>query len=182
MNQRERTKLSKFMSLILRHHPAQFGLALDDDGYVPIDELHSALTRQRDWHELTRADILEVVATSEKERFEVKGDKIRARYGHSVTTTPDYEEVEPPALLYHGTPRRAVSRILCEGLKPMARQYVHLSTTRKLARQVGDRRDAAPVILEITAHKAYMQGIVFYRAGDDIYLVDHVPAQFIRCP
>ncbi len=179
MNPTDRTRLSKLMALILRHGPARFGLSLDAEGYVALDRLHAAVAGTPGWAWVTPADILEVVATSDKKRFELRGDQIRARYGHSVATTPDYPAVVPPARLYHGTSRRAAERILREGLHAQRRRYVHLSATRDMARQVGGRHDRLPVILEIAAAEAHAGGVEFYRGGEDIYLARSVPPEFI---
>jgi putative RNA 2'-phosphotransferase len=37
---------------------------------------------------------------------------------------------KPPAILYHGTSPSAAKNIMSEGLRPMNRQYVHLSTDK----------------------------------------------------
>ena len=74
---------------------------------------------------------------------------------------------------------KALEAILNDGLRPMGRQYVHLSVNTETAVQVGKRRDAAPVILVIDAHKAYTDGIVFYKGNDKVVLADYVPAGYI---
>lgn len=66
-----------------------------------------------------------------------------------------------------------------EGLKPMNRQYVHLSADREMATQVGQRKDKEPVILQIRAGDAQRQGIVFYKGNGRVWLADFVPAGFI---
>lgn len=180
MKSSRRTQLSKFMSLVLRHQPSRFGLALDAEGYVTMEALRAAITAQPGWSEVSGADILEVVETSDKRRFEMAGDRIRARYGHSVAATPAYPAVVPPAVLYHGTPHRALERIRREGLKAMMRQYVHLATRQDIAEQVGHRRDKQPVVLEIDAEGAYASGVAFYQAGEDFFLVRYLPPEFIR--
>jgi len=118
------------------------------------------------------------VENQKKRRFEIKDDKIRALYGHSVLKI-SYKESEPPEFLYHGTSRKNVNRILKEGLKPMKRKYVHLSLSREEALEVGKRHDRNPQILLILSKKAYERGIKFYKAGD-IYLTEHIPPEFIK--
>ncbi len=80
-----------------------------------------------------------MVCNSEKQRFEIKGDHISARYGHSHDKV-QYPAGEPPAVLYHGTNNKALAAILKEGLKPMGRQYVHLSEGTHFASFAGSRR------------------------------------------
>jgi putative RNA 2'-phosphotransferase len=126
-----------------------------------------------------------VVETSNKQRFELKEDQIRARYGHSQAARPSYQAVEPPVILYHGTPRRNLPLIRRSGLKPMSRQYVHLSARPEMAYQVGRRRDDQPVILTVRAGAAHAAGIVFGTPSggqDEVYLVEALPPEFIDFP
>ena len=126
--------LSKFMSLILRHKPTEYGLMLDAEGYTPINELLEAIGKG-----VTYDDIAHVVENVEpdKKRFTIVGNDIRANYGHSISGKIQHEEATPPNALWHGTYEAAKSQILKTGLKPMSRQYVHLTTDFELARRVG---------------------------------------------
>ena len=108
-----------------------------------------------------------VVEQSDKKRFELTNGKIRALYGHSIPAKIKKEEIIPPEILYHGTSRKAVEAILIEGLKPMKRQYVHLSYNPDIAYDVGKRKDDQPVILQINARNAYEDGVVFYACIKD---------------
>jgi putative RNA 2'-phosphotransferase len=173
----DRIKLSKLMSFILRHHPDQFGLTLDPDGYLEIGALVKSITDR--FTDLSEDDIIDIVNNSEKKRFEISGTKIRAMYGHSVDVTVTQTESEPPEVLYHGTERSSVQQILKDGLVPMGRQFVHLSVSQKDAYQVGSRRDPKPVILRIKAKDAYKKGIKFYKSGD-LFLTRNVPPDFIK--
>ncbi|WP_234414335.1 RNA 2'-phosphotransferase [Paenibacillus sp. CAA11] len=76
--------LSKLMTKLLRHTPEEFGIVLDpEDGSCRMEELLEALQKERKWAWLQREDVEEVVRNSDKQRFEIRGDRIRARYGHS---------------------------------------------------------------------------------------------------
>ncbi|RLB05967.1 MAG: RNA 2'-phosphotransferase [Deltaproteobacteria bacterium] len=174
--------LSKLIAYILRHRPDEFGLVLDEEGFVSVKELQQAIAEEEGWSYVRRSHIMEVVYTSDRERFELHGDKIRATYGHSLPQKISYEPTQPPKILYHGTRRRAYLHILQRGLDPMGRQYVHLTTSPELATRIGRRRDPQPVLLEIQALRAYNEGIVFYQANPLIYLADHIPAAYINGP
>ena len=63
---------------------------------------------------------------------------------------------EPPAVLFHGTSSKLMKQIKNEGLKPMRRQYVHLSVDEQTALQVAKRKEATSVIVTISATKAYL--------------------------
>lgn len=177
------TRLSKLMSVALRHNPASFGLQLDPEGWVEVEQLVAGLRTRPGWPAVTVEQVRHVVETSDKQRFELNGSLIRARYGHSRAARPTYRAVEPPPVLYHGTPRRNVEQILKDGLKAMSRQYVHLSATPAMARQVGRRRDEKPALLRIRAAEAHAAGIVFGTPSgqaDNVYLVEAVPPVFIE--
>jgi putative RNA 2'-phosphotransferase len=115
-----------------------------------------------------------------KGRFEVEGDRVRARYGHSVELEEKPHPGKPPSRLYHGTARRFLPRILETGLKPMKRQYVHLSLDAKSARAVGMRRDTSAAILIVLAHEAHAAGIQFYPRGKGVWLSDPIPPDYLQ--
>lgn len=174
-------RLSKTMSHALRHEPERYGLQLDEAGWTSLAELLTGLRQHRsEWQALTEADVQAVLERPGKKRFERQGGRIRALYGHSVDKPVAKEAVEPPAFLYHGTTATTARIIRSEGLKPMQRQYVHLSTDRETAREVGRRRAEEPVILTIRAGAAYRDGHRFYHGNQSIWLADHVPPEYIE--
>lgn len=168
------------MALILRHRPDEFGVLLDAEGFTDIEELVQAIRSSPHWNQVTREDILEVTRRQERPRFEIRDDRIRALYGHSLPQRIEYAAIEPPEYLYHGTSPASLDRLRVEGLLPMERQYVHLSATPEDARQVARRRSQRPVILRIRAREAHQAGIPFYQAEAHIYLARKVPRQFIE--
>lgn len=176
-------QLSKKVAHALRHAPEQYGLTLDDEGWTPVVDLLAALRkRRREWQGLTEADLIAMMERSEKKRYEMCEGRIRAYYGHSMAVKIQKTPAEPPDILYHGTAPETAHLIREEGLKAMRRQYVHLSTERETARQVGRRHCDHPVILEIEARKAYRAGIQFYPGNDDVWLADAIPPEFIKAP
>ena len=171
-------KLSKFLSLVLRHQPEAIGLALDGQGWAGIDDLiakaNAAGTR------FGREDLLRVVAESDKKRFSLSADidRIRAAQGHSVSVELGLAAQEPPPVLYHGTATRFVEAILSEGLKPQARQQVHLSSDDATAQRVGQRH-GKPHIFKVNAGGMHAKGFKFFRADNGVWLTDHVPPEFL---
>ena len=109
----------------------------------------------------------------------VESGFIRALYGHSVPMHISKEPITPPSILYHGTTHKALGAIMKDGLKPMRRQYVHLSVDTDTASQVGKRRDAEPVILKIDAAKAHRDGVKFYKGNDKVVLADFISPEYI---
>jgi putative RNA 2'-phosphotransferase len=89
-----------------------------------------------------------------------------------------FETALPPALLYHGTPERNVESILRDGLMKMARHHVHLSADVETAAKVGERRGRA-AILVVDAERMQAAGHEFFRSANGVWLVDHVPPEFL---
>jgi putative RNA 2'-phosphotransferase len=169
--------LSKFMSFVLRHKPENFGLRLDSYGFVQLGDLLSVL--QNRYGNVQLSDLEKVVRNCPKGRFEIKEEKIRARYGHSIEVQLDTRSSEPPEYLYHGTSPAMENTILDEGLKPVKRRYVHLSKNKEEAFQVGSRRSRNPIVFTIKAREAFQSGIKFYDMGI-VLLSECVPSEFIE--
>ncbi|CAN7267177.1 RNA 2'-phosphotransferase [Bradyrhizobium sp. LjRoot220] len=172
------TQLSKFLSFVLRHEPHSIGLVLDQQGWAPIEEViakgNAAGTP------FSRADLLDVVATSDKKRFSLSddGQRIRAAQGHSAVVDLGLSPREPPGVLYHGTATRFVDAILLEGLKPQARQQVHLSVDPATAHRVGQRH-GKPAIFKVEAAHMHSKGFAFFIADNGVWLTDRVPSEFL---
>ena len=78
-------KLSQEISYALRHAPWEFELELDSEGFVPVEQLISALDAGgKHGRPITVSDLKYIIENMDKRRFEIQGDKIRALYGHSV--------------------------------------------------------------------------------------------------
>lgn len=173
--------LSKVLSHALRHEPKKYNIVLDKDGWVNIDNLIIGLRENlNEYSGLIFEDIFEAVNASNKKRHEFKGNMIRAIYGHSTEVEINYTELIPPDILYHGTSKEATKLILAEGLKPMQRQYVHLSSNIDSAYIVGKRKEYHPAILSIKSGEAYSHGVSFYFAHGNVWLTEFVPSEFIH--
>jgi putative RNA 2'-phosphotransferase len=179
MNEKSRVRVSKFLSRHLRHAPEDLGLTLQPGGWVSVAELLAGCARAG--LALTRDELREVIETSDKQRFsfDETGERVRANQGHSSEVDLQLEARVPPDVLYHGAPEGVVPAILAEGLKRMARHHVHLSPDVPTARKVGARR-GRPVILEVDAAAMGRDGVVFYCSANGVWLVDEVPARYLR--
>lgn len=173
-------ELSKEVSYALRHAPWEYELEMDENGWVPVEQLLDALHRTKRWTNIGETDLAEMIERSEKKRHELKNGRIRAFYGHSIPMKITKEEKMPPDVLYHGTARRFLQSIMEKGLLPQNRQYVHLSQDIETAENVGKRHDDKPCILIIDAKSAWNQGIKFYLGNEKVWLADTVPSQFIE--
>jgi putative RNA 2'-phosphotransferase len=172
--------LSKVISHALRHEPEAYGLTPDSEGWVSVGALIGALARQSpSWAALSESDLHNTIRLSAKRRHELKDGRIRALYGHSTSGRIEKQVKQPPEMLYHGTDSLAASLILVEGLKPMARQYAHLSADPATAQTVGMRKSRHPTILVVRAGEAWRSGVAFYVGNESVWLADHVPPAFI---
>lgn len=173
----EYIKLSKFLSFVLRHHPEEYNIELDEEGFVPLSDLLECMKNTRhSWAKI--ADVEKLVSKGEKKRFEIREDKIRALYGHSVKVKIE-DSFCPKSFLYHGTSPDKIQKILTEGLSPMERQFVHLSKDRDTACGVGRRHHPQPIILEIDAEEACKNGVKFFDRGE-VVLSEKIPPEFIK--
>lgn len=182
MNYMDNTKLvkiSKYLSKHLRHQPERLGLTLGPGGWVPVDALLAACARHR--FPITRAELEEVVTGNDKQRFgfDPTGTLIRAHQGHSAAVELELEPTQPPAQLYHGTAQQNVVAILRHGLLRMRRHHVHLSADQETARRVGARH-GVPVVFIVDAGTMAHNGFIFFRSTNGVWLVDHVPAAYLR--
>ncbi|WP_457141940.1 RNA 2'-phosphotransferase [Modestobacter sp. SYSU DS0511] len=166
--------MSKRLSYVLRHRPDAVGLTLDGAGWADVDELLVVL-------HLTRAQLDDVVARNDKQRFALDptGTRIRASQGHSVPVDLGYVATAPPAELFHGTVERFLPAILAEGLGPGNRHAVHLSADVATARRVGARR-GTPVVLRVDAAAMVRDGAAFTRSANGVWLVDAVPPRHLQ--
>ena len=172
-------RISKFLSLVLRHDPARIGITLDAAGWTDVDALLAACARHG--VTITRPELEELVATSDKQRyaFSEDGTRIRANQGHSVAVELGLPPVPPPATLYHGTVEAALPGIRTGGLVRGARHHVHLSADLETATKVGSRR-GKPVILTVRAGAMAEAGHVFFRSQNGVWLTERVPPEFIH--
>jgi putative RNA 2'-phosphotransferase len=177
---REQVRLSKRLSLVLRHRPETAGLTLDGNGWVPVADLLAALR-------ISRAELDVVVEHNDKSRFAVRTgadgvERIRASQGHSrrVQVDLDLPPAQPPAVLFHGTPRANLAAILREGLRPRSRQHVHLSPDVATALIVGRRRATDVVVLAVDAEAMAAAGHVFHRSQNGVWLTAAVPPGSVR--
>jgi putative RNA 2'-phosphotransferase len=178
-DERTTVRISRFLSMVLRHRPEAVGVTLDAGGWVDVDVLIAACAASG--RRFSRADLDHVVATNNKRRFAYSDDgrRIRASQGHSVEVDLGLAAAVPPDVLYHGTAAATVPAILREGLRPMRRQDVHLSADRETAARVGARH-GRPVVLEVDAAGLAAEGHTFRVSANGVWLTDRVPPERLR--
>jgi putative RNA 2'-phosphotransferase len=175
------TKISKFLSYVLRHRPDEVGLTLDANGWASVEELIARATAAS--MSLSHAIIRDVVRGSDKQRFALSDDgtRIRANQGHSIAVDLALVPREPPAVLFHGTATRFVESIRRDGLRAMNRQHVHLSPDEATAITVGQRH-GKPIVLRIRAAAMHAAGQAFFLSDNGVWLTGSVAPEFIEIP
>jgi len=167
-------RISKYLSLILRHKPEAINLKLDEKGWADIDEIILKTKK----FSLNRKLIEKVVLEDNKQRYIISGDKIRANQGHSINVNLELKPETPPKVLYHGTATRFLDSIMKTGLKALNRQYVHLSKDLKTAKNVGSRHGKV-VILNIDTVSMLKDGFKFYVSENGVWLTNYVSVKYI---
>jgi putative RNA 2'-phosphotransferase len=172
-------KLSKYISLVLRHDPGAAGIQLDEHGWANVEELLEGI--KSTGRKIDIKMLAEIVATDNKQRYSFNADKtlIRANQGHSIPVDVELSEQEPPELLYHGTADRFLASIMTDGLKPMSRLYVHLSKDIETAAKVGGRH-GKPVILKVDSGVMYRDGFKFYLSANRVWLTKYVVSKYLK--
>jgi len=174
-------RLSKFLSLTLRHNPQKIGLNLDNEGWAEVTHLLERLAASG--KPTTREQLENVVANNDKKRFRLSDDgtQIRANQGHSINIDLGLIPVEPPEMLHHGTACRFYDSICKNGLHSGNRQHVHLSVDKDTAIKVGTRH-GRPVIFRVKSGKMFRTGYDFYRSDNGVWLTETVPTKYLEIP
>lgn len=178
MISKEDMRISKFISLILRHKPEEIGLTLDEYGYVNVFDLIEGLNRKG--FKVTISDLERIVAEDNKQRYSFNEDKtkIKANQGHSIAVNLELPPIEPPKVLYHGTATIFSESICKEGIKKQARQYVHLSAEEETAAKVG-KRHGELVIFKVNSEQMYKDGYKFFLSENKVWLTDYVAIKYL---
>lgn len=176
---KDRTSLSRFISLILRHRPEAIGIALDEHGWANVPELIDGIKAAGNEFDM---DILEeIVRTDDKQRYSFNEDKtlIRANQGHSIPVDVELPVTEPPEILWHGTGRKYEESIDAQGLIPKSRLYVHLSGDMETAEKVGVRHGKL-LLYRVKSGQMQRDGYAFYRSVNGVWLTKAVPAAYLE--
>ncbi|KAG9068124.1 tRNA 2'-phosphotransferase 1 [Linnemannia hyalina] len=173
-------RLSKALAWLLRHNAVSQGIAIRPDGYVGIN----AVLGHPKFKDFTLDDIIKVVDTNEKKRFEIledaQGQKayIRAVQGHSIAVVDElgFDEITDIAQIptaVHGTMFSKWRFISEKGLSKMNRNHIHMA--HGLLGEdgvVSGMRQGSDLYIHIDTVKALGDGIKFYRSTNNVILSD----------
>jgi putative RNA 2'-phosphotransferase len=177
--EKQLSKLSKLMSLILRHKPEEVGIVLDDQGWADVKDLIAGINQHGT--SCDRNLIVRVVENSDKQRFAFNPDKskIRANQGHSIAIDLALTSQQPPDILFHGTATKFLESIQEKGLVAGDRQYVHLSIDKETSRTVGMRHGQAAV-LQVNTRLMHQEGFIFFLSENGVWLTEYVPTKYLN--
>lgn len=98
INDKENKKISKFLSLVLRHKPEAIGITLDENSWTDVTILINKAASSGML--LNREVLRHIVDTNSKKRFAFDStlQRIRANQGHSVTIELGYQPQKPPEI------------------------------------------------------------------------------------
>lgn len=173
------TKISKYISLILRHKPEIIDITLDKNGWANVNKLIDGVNRK--YNPFTMEMLEEIVRTDDKQRYSFNENKtkIRANQGHSINVDVELTEIKPPNILYHGTADKYLKSIMKNGLQSQSRLYVHLSQTIDTAIKVG-KRHGNPVLIIVDTKAMYEDGYKFFKSQNNVYLTKEVPVEYLK--
>jgi putative RNA 2'-phosphotransferase len=169
-------QLGRLVAGCLRHFPGDLGLVMDGQGWVDLTSLGQVVASRHLW--AGKELVIALVQSDSKQRYEIAGDRVRARYGHSVDVELDHPENKLPRL-YYGASEEEADRILEIGIKPASQRYVHLSTTAEKAWHVATFRTGNPRVIQAEAAAAQQAGVKMMTVNDDIVISDMIPARFL---
>lgn len=171
-------KIGMKLAYLLRHCRQPVYVSTDG-GWASVDVVLEALRTK--WPHMDRPTLDAVVAADRKGRFsyDPTGTLIRANQGHSIPgVVVEMTRPEPPEFLYHGTADRFVPSILRQGLRPMSRQFVHLSGDYATAVMVGSRHGRAVVLL-IRAADFVRDGHELLLSANGVWQAKAVPPEYL---
>ena len=170
-------RITRALAFMLRHQPEDFDLELDRFGWGEMEDVLYAL-QERLGSSVDEDDVLDAIEASDRPRYEVEGEKIRALYGHSFPIDPG-EATEPPDELFIGVGSRDADRAEENGLRSDRRAFLHLARTEEEAREAGRRAAKDYAVIVVYAGEAYDDGIDFYDRGS-LFLADEIPTEFLE--
>ena len=180
MNDRELNALSRIIAGALRHFPEKIGLLMDGHGYVEIVQLIESIgTSRSGFNWLRPTHIKALVETDPRERYQIDGGMIRAKYGHSINVDLSDLPVTDVDELYYPVTEEESDIVIESGIRPIDRKKVHLSTSIKKAIEAGRVRTDVPMILRIDGASARKDGVEIYQATEDVCVTDFIDSKYL---
>ena len=177
----ERDGLARRLALVLRHAPEKFDLEMDINGWIDLKDIIRQFkgSNKRRYHWLRPHHFRAISETDPKGRYEVRGNMIRATYGHTVEIELDLPTENIPESLFFPCNPDEAENLLEVGLRPSGRSHVHLSATIRSAAEAGHVHHNLPTLLEVDTARMVASGDTIWHAGVTVYLADEVSAEYL---
>jgi putative RNA 2'-phosphotransferase len=170
------------LQYVLGHHPDEFGLVPDEDGFVSKKELIQALHEEDGWTFVRESHLQPINLEINKFGIEITDKMIRIDPECTKLVLGSRPEAVPPPLLYFGAGRKAYPSILEHGLVPSRSPWVALYAENDMALRVGQRREREPILLTILAERAYQRGTRFFSLSEKVFLVEKLAPDLFSGP
>lgn len=173
-------RFAKLLSYVLGRRPYEFGLVLDENGFVPMQVLLKAICGEEEWKFIREAHFHELLLRGPESPIELSENRIRSIDRshlpvHAISS-------DPPKLLYVCVRRKAHAHVLEKGISPSVYSRVVLSSDRDMALRMGRRNDSKAVLLSVFCNKCKEQGVLFYQAGGSLFTAAHIPPRCFTGP
>ena len=179
-NYDKNVQMSKYLALVLRHKAKDFGLNVEHNGFVKLDDIINLPQSQK--FSMTVEKIKELVDNDNKGRYELVNRPpyyIRAVQGHSMSEVSNEETLTQlnkttifdfPTVV-HGTQEAAWKLIEKSGLNKMARNAIHFSIGYNDENHVkSGMRLNCQVFIEINPQYALFNGFEFFISKNKVIL------------
>ena len=180
MQKQSPKQLAKFLNYALSRRPDEFGLVTDKEGFVKIKELIKATIEEEGLKYVRRSHINEIMITLPNHGLEVAENLIRAINREHLPKQSF--ALDPPKLLYTCVREKAYPYVLDKGIMPTGFSKVILSSNRDLAQRMGRRSDHGAVLLTVQVNQSEVKGVVFFTAGESLFLADYIPPDCFSGP
>lgn len=184
MDQKSRQKhevLARTLRYILGKSPDEFGLVLDDEGWIDYKTLILALGENPGTKGVSIARIRDLSWAVPDCPFEFEESRIRL--APSAEFLPPMREYQPPpTLLYYGCRRKPYKVYLEKGIAPPDGREILLARTKEMALRIGARRDPKPVLVDVNTDIAASHGAFFQAYGAHLFVVDRLPKEALFGP
>ena len=181
MSTGERDSMGRKLALVLRHAPEKFNLEMDINGWIDVRDIIRQFQNsdKRRHHWLRPHHLRAISETDPKGRYEVRGNMMRATYGHTVEIELDLPTSDIPDSLYYPCDPEEAGNLLEVGIKPAGRAHVHLSANMRAAAEAGRVHRADPAIIEIDTARMVATGETIWHAGVTVYLTENVSGDYL---
>lgn len=167
-------QLAKFFNYVLGRRPDEFGLVTDREGFVKIKDLIKATNEEEGLKYVRRSHINDIMVTLPDHGLEVADNMIRAQ-NRELLPKQSFA-LDPPKLLYTCVRKKAYPHVLEKGIRPTGFSRIILSSSPNMAERMGRRSDHAAVLLTVQVSQAEDKGVVFFQAGESIFMAEHIPS------